>query len=117
MYSVIRLTRRAVEVFHVMMCRQVQQLHSLLPARVLDTVAHIRSNVSPDNSANVVLSVTPDQHQGDTDLGNDWNSIDKPFAKRAFCFERKALSNGSELVIYVLSLVSKALLAIFIFEA
>jgi hypothetical protein len=51
--SVLCLTRRAVEVFHVIMCGPVQQLPSLLPASVLRAMTHTCSNVSPDSSINI----------------------------------------------------------------
>jgi hypothetical protein len=51
--SVLCLTHRAVEVFHVVMCGPVQQLPSLLPASVLRAIVHTCSNVSPDSSINI----------------------------------------------------------------
>ena len=51
--SVLCLTRRAVEVFHVIMCGPIQQVPSLLPASVLRTVTHICYNASPDSSTNI----------------------------------------------------------------
>jgi hypothetical protein len=51
--SVLCLTRRAVEVFHVIMCGPVKQLPSLLPASVLSTVTHICCNELPDSSTNM----------------------------------------------------------------